>query len=1222
MSGLFGRKPSVSTTPTIYNAIQLTRSSYGQPVPLCYGQMKLPAFLMYYDDFVGTPHSVGGGGKGGGGSNSQTYTYTATIMLGLCEGPIVSVPTIYDGAAQHTNMADLGFSNLALGSIGQAIWSFLSSNHPTKAIPYSSVAHIDAAPYQLGSSAGLPNLQFEIAGLKQYGGGVIDAEPSAMISDYMTDPGHGANFPYMGVLTGANSFQQWCVSMGMFVSYMEDTQRAAVDFLKEVLQLTNSAGVIRGDGKLYLVPYADQAVSGNGGSFTPNMTPLFAFTDDDYCPQKSEDPVELMRKPYSQTFNWVNVEYTDRSNKYNIAVASAYDDADFNLNGARVMPAVSLHAITNPTLAKLVAQLILQRNLYYRNQYQWRARHDYSSLEPMDLVSMTDSNLGLNNILVRILDCEEDNKTGILTFKGEEVPVGPATAPQYSWQAAQGYSTNMANAPGHVNAPYIFLVPSGLSTDGQARIGIAVNGPNNGLWAGCNVWISFDGTNYESFGPIMNPSRYGTLSALLANGSDPDTTNSIGVTLNRTDLTLTGGTQADADQMRTLLIVDGELISYQSATFVSAGNYTLGTYLRRGCYGSVIGSHALGANWARLDQSIVTLPLDVGMLGQTIHFKFTSFNIYMQGTESLASVTDYTYTPSAGQTGGTGEAWNCVGNAVAQAGRLYKPLGFSTVWDSNASGKALSGACWMQCRIMDTGQSVFGLTTAPATASYTGSTFAINPNSNGAAVAIYEYGTLVTNPAIAWAKGDSWAVRYDGKGTYYYHNGTLIWTSRRPLPATTPLYPVAYFENFGGGLYDAVYGSGETSQGHQSGANLLANLAWIPGTSGSQGLFFDTNGGTAGQIVLGDGSSATLPFGPYGTSDVLWQARGSAAANNWGGFYNPSNTSQPAPYLAGDIVGLDPTKSYRYVCWFMFHGPTTGGAYIYHGCDAGGITLDITTGNPADANPYFVFCPCASLTADKWYMAVGFLHGSGNTNTAQSGATGIYDPVTGQRVAAANGYSAGSNVPFGSDFQQKPGACGQSIRSFFYGQTTGGSTAFYGWFAKPRFEEMNGNEPSIPTLLSPNGALAYLNQVDSPQIVANAATAVVTATNSSGIALANGSGLYASAASVSVGPFPFATTVVVTCTCELDATNSTGSVQTQGATTAIHDSVSGNLFCVNTNQVQVPPTSSMQVPVAAEYTFSLPASTSATYQWGGYKQIIYLSTQMANNVIKAEVIKR
>jgi len=43
--------------------------------------------------------------------------------------------------------------------------------------------------------------------------------------------------------------------MGMFLSYCESTQRAAGDFIKEVLQ-SRTPGVVRGNGNLDLVPTA------------------------------------------------------------------------------------------------------------------------------------------------------------------------------------------------------------------------------------------------------------------------------------------------------------------------------------------------------------------------------------------------------------------------------------------------------------------------------------------------------------------------------------------------------------------------------------------------------------------------------------------------------------------------------------------------------------------------------------------------------------------------------------------------------------------------------------------------------------------------------------------------------------------------------------------------------------------------------------------------------
>ena len=58
-------------------------------------------------------------------------------------------------------------------------------------------------------------------------------------------------------------------------------------------------------------------------------------------------------------------------------------------------------------------------------------------------------------------------------------------------------------------------------------------------------------------------------------------------------------TTADATALNTLCYVDGEYISYETATLTAANKYDL-TYLRRGAYNSVIGAHALNAPFARL----------------------------------------------------------------------------------------------------------------------------------------------------------------------------------------------------------------------------------------------------------------------------------------------------------------------------------------------------------------------------------------------------------------------------------------------------------------------------------------------------------------------------------------------------------------------------------------------------------------------------------------------
>jgi hypothetical protein len=65
--------------------------------------------------------------------------------------------------------------------------------------------------------------------------------------------------------------------------------------------------------------------------------------------------------------------------------------------------------------------LLLQRRAYVRNTYRFKLGWRYALLEPMDIVQLTDSTLGLDNKAVRITAIEEDDN-GELTLTAEEIP--------------------------------------------------------------------------------------------------------------------------------------------------------------------------------------------------------------------------------------------------------------------------------------------------------------------------------------------------------------------------------------------------------------------------------------------------------------------------------------------------------------------------------------------------------------------------------------------------------------------------------------------------------------------------------------------------------------------------------------------------------------------------------------------------------------------------------
>ena len=77
-------------------------------------------------------------------------------------------------------------------------------------------------------------------------------------------------------------------------------------------------------------------------------------------------------------------------------------------------------------MGPMIAQTILQRELYVRTKFAFKLSWEYCLLDPMDIVTITDANLGLSNYPVRILAIEEDDK-GLLAITAEELVFGVST---------------------------------------------------------------------------------------------------------------------------------------------------------------------------------------------------------------------------------------------------------------------------------------------------------------------------------------------------------------------------------------------------------------------------------------------------------------------------------------------------------------------------------------------------------------------------------------------------------------------------------------------------------------------------------------------------------------------------------------------------------------------------------------------------------------------------
>jgi hypothetical protein len=384
-------------------------------------------------------------------------------------------------------------------------------------------------------------------------------------------------------------------------------------------------------------------------SYLPNVTPIYNLDDDDFKIENNEDPLQVSRSDPYQAYNVWRLECADRDNAYNLTSVESRDQNAVERYGMRIAPTVTAHEICDTNAGLISGQLALQRAVYVRNTYKLRLSWEYCLLDPMDIVTVSDSILGLSGAPVRIAEIEED-ENGFLSVTAEEFPLGVATATLYATQPVTNNPLNRAAVPRPVNTPVIFEPPKALVATPQ--LWIAASGGSGSAadpnWGGCNVWISTDGGSYVQIGTIEGAATMGVLTAALPSysGSNPDNTDTLAVNLAESGGVLSTVTTLDAKLGNTLCVVDSELLSYTTATLTAANKYSL-TGLYRGLYGTAIASHSSGTAFAFLNgNGIFKYNLPAQYVGVELYIKLQSFNVFGGGAQSLSSCTAYTYTPA------------------------------------------------------------------------------------------------------------------------------------------------------------------------------------------------------------------------------------------------------------------------------------------------------------------------------------------------------------------------------------------------------------------------------------------------------------------------------------------------------------------------------------------------------------------------------------------------
>ena len=643
--------PDNVTSQTKYDGIVVQSSLLGISIPKGWGTNKVGCNLMDYLDFSSKQVS-----SGKGGNANASYTYKATLVLGIVQGPIFGIRTIYKDQAIFTATASgskevngtqitissktpeqaAGITEIFTGAIGQAPWTYLQTDSPTHAIGYSGICYAAAYHYPLDTSATSPNHNFEVQfAIRATIGGVVqdDANPADIVADLLPDvPRWPAN-----AIGSLSTYSTYCLAQGLLLSPIASNGRQASDLLTEIMTASNS-DCFWSDGQLKVVPYGDTTITNNGATYTANLTPIYALSWDDIIPNsQGEDPIQWDLTRTLESYNYVQVNFLDRTLQYATNTATAVDQANINEFGRRQQSPQEFDSVCSKATASTIAQLMVQRSANVRRTAQFSVCELFGLLDPMDLITVPLRDGGAR--LVRIVEANEQSD-GSIQLQVEEMLVGAAHAAEYTRQDALGIAANFNVAPGDTHGPAIINPPLSL-TNGANEVWIAASGGPE--WGGAVVWASFDGDTYQTVGTITQPGRYGVTTTDFPAASDPDVTDTLGVDLTQSAGTLTAGTQADADGQATLCAVGTEIVAYSAAVLTGTSTYNLGTYIRRGLEGTTIADQPAGSLFMRLDGSQVAVPYNAGQIGKTLYIKLQAFNLYGGAYEDLDLCTAYEF---------------------------------------------------------------------------------------------------------------------------------------------------------------------------------------------------------------------------------------------------------------------------------------------------------------------------------------------------------------------------------------------------------------------------------------------------------------------------------------------------------------------------------------------------------------------------------------------------
>lgn len=381
----------------------------------------------------------------------------------------------------------------------------------------------------------------------------------------------------------------------------------------------------------------------NIGAFKDEAS-VASLNQDDFIREEGDNPpppVNIVKRKKSETFNRVEISWTDRQNTYDLAVAKQEDEVDQRVSGKVRPNSIDLTGIHNPTLAQKMALRYIFESMYRFSIYSFSVGYKRMLLTVGDVIDITDGHL-LTSERCRIISREEDKDGRQIAIEAVEDTAGLYPSVDYVTQqtlaeaevhvSADDLVTGTLTFREHLTSPnlYISFAPGDSDTDGA------------------DLYRSTDNINYEfigrtsfDFDNIRNVAGALTSSLPRAKAVMHRYSEFFTADIGTAVSPQTNITDDDFFNNRNLARIGDEFISWKTAEDQGSGVWKF-TQLIRGMFGSEAIEHPVGTQFGTLSPIDFYYTFTEEVAGQTLFFKALATHMEFVG-QSLSDVAETAY---------------------------------------------------------------------------------------------------------------------------------------------------------------------------------------------------------------------------------------------------------------------------------------------------------------------------------------------------------------------------------------------------------------------------------------------------------------------------------------------------------------------------------------------------------------------------------------------------